>query len=167
MMPTKIEVSEPLIVFLRTSRPHLSPPKASVALRASAGAVSPVTPLPALMSAITSASGATDFSSAAGAPPGAVAGWPPFSSAMTSPIGSTIFDLYSAAGGSGTGAAPRAAGAPPPPWGRGSGALDCGAYERRRRIVGADLARPILRNQAGARQDHHHQEQRDNPQRHH
>src|SRR5690242_21795174 len=76
--PTKIDVSDPLIVFLRTSRPHLSPPKGSVALR-STGLASASTPLPARMSAITAASGSTDSElSVAGcvAPDGGVAGAP-------------------------------------------------------------------------------------------
>ncbi len=64
------------------------------------------------MSAITSASGSTDFSSAGAGPAPAAAGLPLRSSAITSPIGSTTDDLYSLAGGSGVGAAPGAAGVP-------------------------------------------------------
>ena len=68
--PTKIDVSEPLIVFASTSRPHLSPPKGSVAARSAAAATGPPLALSALMSAMTSASGSTDLpaSPAAGAP---------------------------------------------------------------------------------------------------
>ena len=96
-MPTKIDVSEPLIVFAITSRPHLSPPKGSVAARASAGAaVTAGAPLPARMSAITSASGST-VDDGAGAAPGCRRACSPFNSAITSPIGSTTVERKSLA----------------------------------------------------------------------
>src|SRR5207253_10549151 len=68
--PTKIDVSDPLTVFFSTSRPHLSPPKGSVARRSSATTASPF-PWPLRMSAITSASGSTLFSSSAAGAAGA------------------------------------------------------------------------------------------------
>jgi len=53
------------------------------------------------MSAITSASGSTDFSSAApgAAGAGAASPFPPRSFSITSPMGSTIVDLYSVPAG--------------------------------------------------------------------
>ena len=93
--PTKIEVSEPLIVLAMTSRPHLSPPKGSVAARTSAGAaVTAGAPLPDWMSFITSASGSTVDDGAASPP---AAGFSPFNSAITSPIGSTTVERKSLA----------------------------------------------------------------------
>ncbi len=90
-MPTKIEVSDPLIVFFSTSRPHLSPPKGSVASRTRCSAFAS-TFLSARISDMTSASGSTLFSSAVSGGSGPPGTFPAFSDAMTSPIGSTIFD---------------------------------------------------------------------------
>src|SRR5438094_1582617 len=106
-MPTKIDVSEPLIVFLSTSRPHLSPPNGNVALRSSMGAVASFfAPLPPRISAMMSAKGSTDFSSSAGAAGTSDGALPAFNCAITSPIGSTICDLYSdAVGGTAAGSA--------------------------------------------------------------
>ena len=112
MMPTKIEVSEPLTVFAMMSRPHLSPPKGSVALRASAAAGSAAAPpFDARMSAITSASGSTLLPSDGAAGAEGAAGFAPFSSAITSASGSTIDEGTSAPGDAVSGAA-GTAGAP-------------------------------------------------------
>ena len=65
--PTKIDVSDPLIVFAITSRPHLSAPNGSVARRSAAVVAATGPPagarLPASMSFMTSASGSTDLPS--------------------------------------------------------------------------------------------------------
>jgi hypothetical protein len=88
-----------LIVFFRTSRPHLSPPKGSVALRSTGFAVAFDASL-FRISAITSASGSTDGSSALGAAAGGGVATaspgvrPAFNASITSPMGSTMFDLY-------------------------------------------------------------------------
>src|SRR5688572_4293977 len=110
--PTKIDVSDPLIVFFSTSRPHLSAPNGNVAARASTGTAA-VSALPFWMSAMMSASGSTlvlaagaDFcdwisfiTSASGSTVvGAVdvgddaGGAVPLSCAITSPSGSTTVD---------------------------------------------------------------------------
>ena len=91
--PTKIEVSEPLITFFSTSRPHLSPPRGNVCARASAATVATAL---LLMSAITSASGSTVLLSSAAAPSGALGTAPPSlriaasASASGSSIGSSV-----------------------------------------------------------------------------
>src|SRR5438309_5258135 len=72
--PTKIDVSEPLITFFSTSRPHLSPPNGNVGARASAATLATAL---LLMSAITSASGSTVLLSSAAEPSGAFGAAPP------------------------------------------------------------------------------------------
>ena len=113
--PTKIEVSEPLIAFLSTSRPHLSPPKGSVgAPRLRDIGAAPTWPS-FRMSAITSASGSTDLPvSADGGATAAAAGFfSPRISASTSASGSTTSDLNSTAGADAPAGVTGAAGAPP------------------------------------------------------